>query len=105
MNKTDEILERMYEKLGISKDSEFCKTYNIKPSTVSSWRNRDSIPYDLILEISRNANFSLDYVLKGVIKKEEINYKVELLKTIEELKPKQIEYLYHIAKSKKLEIK
>ena len=83
MNRAEEILERMYDKLDVSSDTEFCKTFNIKPSTVSSWKNRDSIPYDLILELSRNANFSLDYVLKGVIKKDEINYKEELLKTIE----------------------
>mgnify|MGYP003571689253 CR=1 FL=1 len=100
----NEILNRLYEKMGVSKDSEFCKKMDLKASTVSSWRKRNSIPYDMIVDLSHNANFSIDYVIKGVENKnvENINYKEELLKTIENLKNEDIQCLYHIAKSKEL---
>lgn len=102
MNNTDKILLRLYDKLGVLKDSEFCKKYNLKASTVSSWRKRDSIPYDLIIEISQNANFSLDYVLKGVIKEHEVNYKEEIIKSLDKLKNEDIKSVYHFIKSKEI---
>jgi len=59
------ILNRLYEELGIKKDNEFCKKYDIKASTLSSWKKRDSVPYEVIEEISQNENLSLDYILLG----------------------------------------
>ncbi|XOB60695.1 helix-turn-helix domain-containing protein [Campylobacterota bacterium DY0563] len=99
MSEIEKILERMYEKLGISKDSEFCKKFNIKQSTVSSWKNRNSIPYEIIVKISQNANFSLDYVLKGK-EKNNINYKEEIIKSLEKLSENDIKSIYHFTKSK-----
>jgi len=63
--KVIDILNRLYEELGIKKDNEFCKQYDIKASTLSSWKKRDSIPYEIIEEISQNENLSLDYILLG----------------------------------------
>lgn len=95
----------MYQKLGITKDVEFCKKYDLKTNTVSSWKKRDSIPYELITKISQIENISLDYIINGIEKENNINYKIELLKTIENLKNEDIQYLYHVAKSKELEKK
>lgn len=63
MNRIDEILDRIYQLLGIKRDSEFCEKYKIKPNTLSTWRKRNKIPYELIEEISQNENLSLDEIL------------------------------------------
>ena len=65
MNKTETILHRIYKKLNINKDSEFCRKYDIKANTLSTWKKRDSIPFELIESISQNENISLDYILFG----------------------------------------
>lgn len=65
MMKIDTILDRIYGKLGIKNDAEFCKKYNIKPNTLSNWKARNSIPYDKIFEIIKNEKISFDYVFLG----------------------------------------
>jgi len=103
MSQFEEIFTRLYDKIGISKDSEFCKKYKIASSTLSSWRNRDSIPFEKILEITQNEELSLDYILNG--KKEistNIDYKSEIINTLEELNNTQLKYIYHITEAEKL---
>jgi len=51
MPQFEEVFTRLYEELGILKDSEFCKKYKIASSTLSSSRNRDSISFEKVLEI------------------------------------------------------
>ena len=63
MNRIDEILKRIYDKMGFSKDLDFCEKFNIKPNTLSTWKKRNKIPYELIEEISQNENISLDELL------------------------------------------
>ncbi len=65
MNRIDEILARLYQFMGFSKDLEFCEKYNIKPNTLSTWKKRNKIPYELLEEISQNENLSLDWLLTG----------------------------------------
>ncbi|MBU3014766.1 helix-turn-helix domain containing protein [Poseidonibacter lekithochrous] len=103
MRNIDDILSRLYDKLGFFKDKEFCEKYELKQNTVSTWKKRNSIPYDLIADISQNENISLDYILNG---KEEISldidYKKELIKNLEELNNTQIKYIWHISEAEKL---
>lgn len=101
MQDFEKIIQRLYEKLGIIKDSEFCKKFNITPSTVSSWRNRNSIPYEKIIEITQNANLSLDYVLNGkeIKEYETKNHKKEILEILENSSNKEIECFYHLIKA------
>lgn len=65
MNRIDEILSRLYQFMGFSKDLEFCEKYQIKPNTLSTWKKRNKIPYELLEEISQNENLSLDWLLTG----------------------------------------
>jgi len=65
MNRLDEILLRTYQGIGISKDSQFCEKYDIKANTLSTWKKREKIPYELIEKISQNENLSLDWLLAG----------------------------------------
>ena len=100
----EEILTRLYDKIGISKDIEFCNKFDFKPNTVSTWRKRGSIPYENIIEISHNANISLDYIFNGEIdnKTELLNYKEEIIKNLEIFDEKQIKYFYYLMEAEKI---
>ncbi len=83
MSRIDEILTRLYESMGFKKDVEFCEKFGIKANTLSTWKKRDTIPYELIEKISQNENISLDYLIFG---KENLtqnshseNYEIDLL--------------------------
>ncbi len=65
MDNIEEILNRLYQELRITKDTEFCDKYDVKKNTLSTWKKRNSIPYELIGEISQNENLSLDWILTG----------------------------------------
>lgn len=76
MKAIDGILERLYEVVSVKNDAEFCKKYSIKPNTLSTWKKRDKIPFELVLEISQKDGFSVDYVLQG----KEVQFANSLLK-------------------------
>ncbi len=103
MRNIDDVLSRLYDKLGFDKDKEFCERYDLKQNTLSTWKKRNSIPYDLIANISQNENISLDYVLNGKKEiKSNIDYKSEIIDTLEELNNTQLKYIYHITEAEKL---
>lgn len=104
MRNIDSVLSRLYGKLGIDKDIDFCKKYDFKPNTVSTWKKRGSIPYDRIIEISQNANISLDYILTGTENKisSNIDYKNEIISNLEQLNESQMKYVYHITEAEKI---
>jgi len=59
------ILERLYTALDIKKDKDFCDKYDIKSNTLSTWKKRDSIPYEKIALIANDNNISFDWLLTG----------------------------------------
>ncbi|WP_216832733.1 LexA family transcriptional regulator [Campylobacter corcagiensis] len=48
--------------MNIKSDAEFCRKYNIKQNTLSTWKARNSIPYELLLSISKEENIPVDYI-------------------------------------------
>ena len=72
MNRVEEILLRLYDFMGFKKDLEFCEKFDIKANTLSTWKKRGTIPYDLLEKISQNEKLSLDFLLLG---KNNLNYK------------------------------
>ncbi|QKF64582.1 S24 family peptidase [Campylobacter corcagiensis] len=62
MGNINDILNRLYHKLNIKSDAEFCRKYNIKQNTLSTWKARNSIPYELLLSISKEENIPVDYI-------------------------------------------
>lgn len=102
MKNLTEITNNLKNALKISSDKDLAELLNMKATAFSERKRTNSIPHNEILELCITENLNINTIYTD--KTEEINYKEELLKTIEELKPKQIEYLYHVAKSAKLTI-
>ena len=65
MKKIESILKRLYKALSIESDTEFSKKYGIKRNTISTWKKRNSTPYELLEKISQNENISFDWLLTG----------------------------------------
>ena len=94
MSRLETILRRLYDELGFTKDLEFCEKYDIKPNTLSTWKKRNKIPYELLEEISQNENISMDYLLTGQNEKKKKALtidapKVKTVKSITALDPTQ----------------
>jgi len=65
MLKTGEVLDRIIELKSLKNDANLARLFNVKPNTLSNWRNRNTLPYDLIVDICEHERWSLDYVLTG----------------------------------------
>ncbi|MCJ8509023.1 helix-turn-helix domain containing protein [Rhizobium lemnae] len=63
--KVPEILERMKSASGIGTDAHLATHLGVSNKTVSSWRSRNSIPIEAILQISEETNRRIDYFLFG----------------------------------------
>jgi|GEM_PF-5573413 len=64
MNVND-VFERLYKSLGITKDIEFAEMLDKDRSNVTNWRKRESIPYEVILNLCMERGISSDYVFLG----------------------------------------
>lgn len=98
-------LEEVRNNEGLTK-KEFAKKLDITEQAYQNYSNgKRIIPTDVALKVKQSFNISLDWLLFGDNEKLNINYEKELLKTIKKLKKEDIQYLYHVAKSKELENK
>ena len=61
MQNANKILDRLRSALKLSSDAKMADYLGVKPSTISSWRSRDSLDYDLIFSkcVDMNANWVL----------------------------------------------
>jgi hypothetical protein len=50
---------------GILTDANLSKLFNVTPATVSTWRKRNSTPFEKILTICKAEGFSLQFVFHG----------------------------------------
>lgn len=64
----DSIMHRMKLVLGVETDSEFARSIDEAQSTVSNWRQRNSIPLKPLLKFAGLHNLSLDYLIFGLRK-------------------------------------
>jgi hypothetical protein len=67
MNKksANAVLDRLQQALGVSSDSDLCKAIDVNRATLGNWRNRDSVPYSLCVNLSDKLFLSLDWLLTG----------------------------------------
>lgn len=61
----EEVLGRIKEAKNLKTDTELASLLGVKPNTISGWRARKSVPYDLIVSICEKENLDLDWILAG----------------------------------------
>lgn len=64
-NQHEEILSRICEALGVSKDTELAKALGIAQSSVASARERKAVPHKWIVKLSVENGFSANWILFG----------------------------------------
>lgn len=61
----DAITDRLRIAMSAESDGALARALGVSPATVSSWRNRDSRPYALCIDIAERRAISLDWLLIG----------------------------------------
>lgn len=59
------ILQRVAEEAGASNDSELCRALQVGRSSLPSWRERDSVPFEPLFTFARERHLSMDWLLEG----------------------------------------
>jgi transcriptional regulator with XRE-family HTH domain len=62
----DAIIVRMRQVYGVKYDTELATELGLSKAAPSNWRQRNSPPYELCVEIARNKGISLDWLIFGV---------------------------------------
>ena len=65
MEDISQILERLKEVTKTKNNANLSIELGLKQSTVSTWKARNKIPYDVLMEVSEKLNCSLDWLIKG----------------------------------------
>lgn len=67
---SDDVLIRIAGVLGTKTDGELANALGVASQTVSTWRNRNKVPYEQVIEVSKGFGVSTDYLLFGTAKDE-----------------------------------
>jgi Bacteriophage CI repressor helix-turn-helix domain. len=60
-----EVINRLRQLLGAATDLELAEKMGIGRTAPSNWRNRNSIPYELVAEVAKRERVSLDWLIFG----------------------------------------
>lgn len=72
MHTINEILDNIIKSKGLKNDTALAKLLKVKPTTVSNWRKRSTIPYNLIISLCEQEGWSLNWLLTGQVEAEHI---------------------------------
>ncbi len=59
------VLDRLQQALNVESDSELSKAIGVNRATLGNWRNRNSVPYSICINICESENLSIDWLLTG----------------------------------------
>jgi len=59
------VLDRLIPALGLKTDSELARLLDTAPSTISSWRKRNSVPFAICAKFAEEHDWSLDWLMFG----------------------------------------
>lgn len=59
------VIARLKEVFSVVSDSALCEQIGVSPQTLSSWKARNKIPYANCVDISKQKDISLDWLLTG----------------------------------------
>lgn len=60
-----EIIERLITACGVKNSAELARLLGHSSGVVTSWKQRNTIPYKDVYEVSRNHGYSMDWILTG----------------------------------------
>lgn len=100
MKKFKEIIENLKLELNIKSDKELYLKLGMSSTAFSERKRTNSIPHKEILELCISENLNINKIYTD--KEQEINYKEELIKTIDKLNENDLKSVYHFAKSKEI---
>ncbi|MFD0701701.1 LexA family transcriptional regulator [Myroides pelagicus] len=60
MQNATAVIKKLKKMLGIKTDLELSNILNVKPNTISSWKKRDSLQYDSIIELCEKNKINLN---------------------------------------------
>lgn len=62
----DSVIAKLKEAVQCKTDGELAKSLKIAPSTISTWRKRDSIPYDKVEEVAKRLDIPFIWFFSGL---------------------------------------
>lgn len=65
MRTAEDVLERIKVALGVPKDADLSRALDIPKTTISGWKQRNAVPYELCVQIADQKGASLDWLLTG----------------------------------------
>jgi transcriptional regulator with XRE-family HTH domain len=65
MQSAKDVITRLREALNCSNDAALAKAMKVAPSTVATWRRRNSVPYPELIELALKDNINLHWLLTG----------------------------------------
>ncbi|MBN2702549.1 MAG: helix-turn-helix domain-containing protein [Methylohalobius sp. ZOD2] len=60
------ILDRLRAIFGTSSDATLARALGVQKTTLSSWKARNSIPYEKCVQVAEEKGISLDWLLSGI---------------------------------------
>ena len=60
-----EIVQRLKDLTHLKRDTHLANALNVQPTTLSTWKTRNSIDYRLVIDFCEAEGFDLNYVLLG----------------------------------------
>ncbi|NOU49954.1 hypothetical protein HG263_05305 [Pseudoalteromonas sp. JBTF-M23] len=65
LNLKNDIIPRLKELLGVTKNTEVAKALDTYPQTLNGWMDRNSVPYTQLYKLAKDRNVSLTWILDG----------------------------------------
>ncbi|ALG68234.1 helix-turn-helix transcriptional regulator [Beggiatoa leptomitoformis] len=75
-----DVLDRLAKLANSKTDKELADYVGISSSNISTWRSRDTIPYDACLKISERDGISIDWLLTGKGSIYKVDYSIDSVK-------------------------
>lgn len=99
-NNFNEIMDRLKKTLKINSDTELAEKMELSRSNYSERKQRNSVPYENLINLCKKENISIDYILKNENKSSFYNnYQEKLENTIKNLNEKESKYFYFLIES------
>lgn len=66
MRTASDVIGRLKVALSVDRDTDLSKLLNIPKTTISGWKGRESIPYEICVQVADDTGYSIDWLLTGM---------------------------------------